>query len=620
MRLTKTELNSVPIYNLSSVGKALPLWVHDKKSRAGKARAKLRPADAAGEHVEVIQDLFFPTMCGKAKLSSDGETLLTTGGYPPQLRAFELRELSLKFERHFNAEVVDFQVLSADWKKAVYLLADRSVEFHTQFGKHHTTRIPVHGRCLGYQPETTELLLAGAGPEVYRLSLERGAFLQPLDSGAAGVNAIGVDPTHGMVVLGTADGTVQCWDPRQRSLLGAASPFAAIDAVDGFGGGGPAPAGGLHLGSPERSVTSVRFDPGGLLLAAGTSSGHVALYDVRSSRPDHKYGLPVHSIKFHQGKCVSADAKIIKIWDHAGAVDASGEPPTFASIQPPADVNGLCAFPDSGLLFAPLEAERAYFIPALGPAPKWCHFVDSLTEEMEAAPAAAVYDDYKFVTAEELGSLGLSSLVGTKALRPYMHGFFVDSRLHAKAVSLSQPFAYEQWRKQRVQERLGAKTAGRIAPVKKERPPKVNAALAEEIATRERQAALFSDKDFEIDVTSEEYLARRPHARGQLAPAPAPPRNREPRMVGVQSDVLAGGASSMAPGGGAKGAAGAKGAGGGRGRGLPGAGGGERSERRGMLERHLTPQRGKGGKGGKGKGKGKGGISKRGGGRGGGRR
>ena len=440
---------------------------------------------------------------------------------------------------------------------------------------------------------------------------------------------------------------------------------------------------------------------------------------------------------------------------------------------------------------------------------------------MEAAPAAAVYDDYKFVTAEELGSLGLSSLVGTKALRPYMHGFFVDSRLHAKAVSLSQPFAYEQWRKQRVQERLGAKTAGRIAPVKKERPPKVNAALAEEIATRERQAvkeaarkarrsgtaaataaaaaaeddgaraaggesllddgrfkALFSDKDFEIDVTSEEYLARRPHARGQLAPAPAPvgsddddddddeeeedgedsgeeegedgmgeeeeeeeeeeearawsssrggraaalsaapraaqPRNREPRMVGVQSDVLAGGASSMAPvlpasatfgarlaalprasagaarggaagahemtfsatdmaeepsdwlgeddfaedagwgkggkgkggkgkggggkggggkggggggakgkgakGGGAKGAAGAKGAGGGRGRGLPGAGGGERSERRGMLERHLTPQRGKGGKGGKGKGKGKGGISKRGGGRGGGRR
>ena len=36
------------------------------------------------------------------------------------------------------------------------------------------------------------------------------------------------------------------------------------------------------------------------------------------------------------------------------------------------------------MLFAGLETERlgAYFIPTLGPAPKWCHFLDSLTEEM----------------------------------------------------------------------------------------------------------------------------------------------------------------------------------------------------------------------------------------------
>ena len=45
-------------------------------------------------HARNLQGKLFPTMCGKAKLSSDGETLLTTGGYPPQLRAFELRELS----------------------------------------------------------------------------------------------------------------------------------------------------------------------------------------------------------------------------------------------------------------------------------------------------------------------------------------------------------------------------------------------------------------------------------------------------------------------------------------------------------------------------------------------
>lgn len=491
MKLTKTELNSVPVYNLSNVGKALPNWVVNRKSRAGKAKAKLRPAAAESEHVEVIQDLFFPTMSSRCKLSRDGETLIAVGGYPPQLRAFELRELSLKFERHFTSEVVDFQVLSEDWKKAVYLLSDRSVEFHTQFGKHHTTRIPHHGRCLGYQPETTELLLAGAGPEVFRLSLERGAFLAPFDTRASGINSMGVDPTHGMLVLGTADGTVQCWDPRQRRMLGACCPFDAIGEAEGAP---PKGLSALGIPGPERSVGAVRFDPRGLLLAAGTSSGHVALYDVRSSRPmaikDHRYGLPIVDIKFHAGRCVSADSKIIKIWSHNEALDSSGEPPTFTSIQPAADVNGLCVFPASGLIFASLEAERlgAYFIPALGPAPRWCHFVDSLTEEMESESAPAVYEDYKFLTREQIDSLGLSSLVGTRALRPYMHGFFVDAKLHAKAVSLSQPFAYEQWRKQRVQQRIEAKTAGRIAPVKKDKPPKVNAALAEEIAAREREA------------------------------------------------------------------------------------------------------------------------------------
>eukprot|EP00965_Chrysotila_dentata_P216906 6189647-Pleurochrysis_carterae.AAC.6 len=57
----------------------------------------------------------------------------------------------------------------------------------------------------------------------------------------------------------------------------------------------------------------------------------------------------------------------------------------------------------------------AYFVPALGPAPRWCHFLDALTEEMEEQPSESVYDDYKFVTREELDKLNLSSLIGTKA-------------------------------------------------------------------------------------------------------------------------------------------------------------------------------------------------------------
>ena len=62
-----------------------------------------------------------------------------------QVRVYELRELSLKYKHHFVSDVVQFQILSPDWRKTVFLLADRTVEFHSQFGKHHTTRIPHFG-------------------------------------------------------------------------------------------------------------------------------------------------------------------------------------------------------------------------------------------------------------------------------------------------------------------------------------------------------------------------------------------------------------------------------------------------------------------------------------------
>ena len=195
-----TELGGVKVYNLSSVGKALPSWVHERRKAKQQARKKRKPGLDPDMRLEVIQDLFFPTACGRVKLSRDGDTLMATGGYPPQVRAYELRELSLKFSRHFETEVVQFQLLSPDWKKAVFLLADRSVEFHSQFGKHHVTRIPHHGRALAYQRETCDLLLGGVGGDVYRLNLERGCFLSPFKTGASAVNALAVHPGHSCIL------------------------------------------------------------------------------------------------------------------------------------------------------------------------------------------------------------------------------------------------------------------------------------------------------------------------------------------------------------------------------------------------------------------------------------
>lgn len=45
-------------------------------------------------------------------------------------------------------------------------------------------------------------------------------------------------------------------------------------------------------------------------------------------------------------------------------------------------------------------------LQALGPAPRWCSFLDNLTEELEENPENTVYDDYKFVTRKDLDNLG----------------------------------------------------------------------------------------------------------------------------------------------------------------------------------------------------------------------
>jgi len=58
-----------------------------------------------------VQDLEFPAACHRLKATPDGQYLFATGIHAPRLRVYELSQLSMKFERHFDAEIVDFQVL-----------------------------------------------------------------------------------------------------------------------------------------------------------------------------------------------------------------------------------------------------------------------------------------------------------------------------------------------------------------------------------------------------------------------------------------------------------------------------------------------------------------------------
>lgn len=60
--------------------------------------------------MELIQDFEFPEAGHRIKSTPDGNFVYATGIHPPRVRCFETNQLSLKFERHLDSEIVDFQV------------------------------------------------------------------------------------------------------------------------------------------------------------------------------------------------------------------------------------------------------------------------------------------------------------------------------------------------------------------------------------------------------------------------------------------------------------------------------------------------------------------------------
>ena len=87
---------------------SLPDWLTRKRAASGKGKRAVR------EHVEgtleLIQGFEFPEASNKVKSSRDGTHVIATGTYKPQIRVWDLGQLSLKFERHTDAENIDFVV------------------------------------------------------------------------------------------------------------------------------------------------------------------------------------------------------------------------------------------------------------------------------------------------------------------------------------------------------------------------------------------------------------------------------------------------------------------------------------------------------------------------------
>lgn len=174
-----------------------------------------------------------------------------------------------------------------------------------------------------------------------------------------------------------------------------------------------------------------------------------------------------------------------------------------------------------------------YFVPQLGPAPRWCSFLEGLTEELEETAGQNVYEDYKFVTKTEVDELGASGLIGTPMLKGYMHGFFMEMKLYNKLRAVSKPFEFEEHRKKKIDGKIEEKRQSRI--IAQKRLPKVNADLAQKMIKQSaalktkageseavggngepdsiidsRFASLFKREEFERDELSYEFKLRNP--------------------------------------------------------------------------------------------------------------
>ena len=387
------------------------------------------------------------------------------------------------------------------------------MNFHAPYGTHFSVRVPKFGRDLVYNWQNCDLYIGGAGDEIYRMNLEAGQFREPLVASFVGINKMHLNPVHGLLGVGGDSASCEFFDARARKSVSKL----------------------LVSTSTDTQISAFRFDSDGLTLGVGTSEGSCLLYDIRSSKPmftkEHQYGLPIVDITFHNsGLCkrvISSDKKIIKIWERENSNGKNmGE--IVANIEPTVNLNAVHVVQDargeSGLLFVAGEQSRmmSYFIPQLGPAPRWCTFLESLTEELEETSAenggSGVYEDYKFITRAEVEELGATALIGTPMLKGYMHGFFVEMKLYSKLRAVSKPFEYEEHRKKKIREKIEEKRASRITA--RARLPKVNSALAEKLMkgkssakaslVDDRFSALFDREEFQQDVESEDYKLRNP--------------------------------------------------------------------------------------------------------------
>ncbi len=498
---TISEINGIKIYNLSA-GKTLPQFLEE----ANKRKKGLKYDNDFRRRIELIQDFDFPIASTQVQMTPDQFFIIASGLYPPQIKIFETSQLSLKCMRGMDSEIVKFSILAEDYTKLAFACADRTIELHAQYGKHYKTRIPKFPRDMVYNSTNCDLIIASSSPEIYRLNLEEGRFLNSFPSSSSSNNVVNYNKSLNLLMNGGSEGLLELWDYRQREKVSATRFLSPITCLS------------VSEDSP-------------LKYAVGSSKGLVKIFDLRYEKSiiefQHQYKEPINTIIFHDTSrnLLSADKKILKIHNQdSGRI--------FTNIEPKEEINSVELARNSGLIFIGTEGVRigTFFIPALDSAPKWCHYIENVTEELEEEFIDKIYDEFKFVSLEDLEKLNATNLIGSKYLKKYMHGYLLHTKLYQKLELINDPFAYEKYRKELVRNKLEDKRKNRILGVSKKakvneeflkkidqkKLKKKTVDIQKEVVDSERFNVMFQDPRYKIDEKSEEYLRNNPQRKKNL--------------------------------------------------------------------------------------------------------
>jgi ribosome biogenesis protein ENP2 len=314
--------------------------------------------------INSVFDFNFPSLIKKIKQTEDGSFLIAYGEYPPQIRCFDLNNLSLKFQRTINCEVKDFQIISQNWEKLILLRSDKFLEFHSKAGYYYQIKIPNVSNSLFFDNLSKILYIFSTKNEIFRFNVQEGKFISSIISNLDYYNTSSAKSFVGNLIgLGNSKGLIELWDFRVNK-----KPVSKIDGL-------------LYLKKKNNnSVSSLSFNPSSIYkLYSGFASGDMILYDLRNLNPiiskKMGNGLAIKTLKKNQNNnlILCADQKIIKLWN-----EENGK--TESIINPKKQINHVCHVKNTGFVFISTAEPQvdSRYIPLLGPLPVWCCAINEI--------------------------------------------------------------------------------------------------------------------------------------------------------------------------------------------------------------------------------------------------